>query len=323
MGMASLKFSIVIPLWNKEREIERAINSVLRQNYPNFELIVIDDGSTDKGPMIVSEIKDPRVKLFRQANSGVSCARNRGVQRASGELVAFLDADDAWRPDFLEIILRLREAHLEAGAYATAYEIITEGGDKITPRFHSIPAAPWEGLIPSYFRAALRSSSPIGTSAVAIPKSVFSLVGKFRPGIHLAEDKDLWERIALRFPIAYSTMTGITCYQNSRNRLSKIYYGRMFDRPFINEALEAIARGKVSKTMEKDLQDYVSALQLIIAKKYIAFAGRPDIARKYILASFPRTFRLKIQRFGLYICSLFPGNWTANAYSYFRVLKPK
>ena len=100
------------------------------------EILIIDDGSTDGGGEIVKSIVDPGLRLIRQENQGVSTARNRGIAEAEEELIAFLDADDAWKPRFLEVILNLRRRYPEAGVYATANEIIAPDGSKIIPEFH-------------------------------------------------------------------------------------------------------------------------------------------------------------------------------------------
>ena len=106
--------SVVIPLYNKERYIARAIQSALGQTYGDFELIVVDDGSTDGSVDIVSQFADTRLRLINQANAGVGAARNRGIKDAKYELITFLDADDEWMPDFLETVLELREEFPEA-----------------------------------------------------------------------------------------------------------------------------------------------------------------------------------------------------------------
>lgn len=170
--------SVVIPLYNKEKYIERAIRSVLGQNIQDFEIVVIDDGLIDRGAEIVKAINDSRIKLIQQENRGVSVARNRGISEARADLIAFLDADDAWKSQFLEIILRLRDSYPNAGAYTTAYEMKEPCGSIIKPKFNTIPAPPWEGIIPNYFKYALEDP-PIFTSVTVIPKEVFRLVGDF------------------------------------------------------------------------------------------------------------------------------------------------
>jgi hypothetical protein len=106
---SDLKVSIVIPLYNKARYIERALDSIEAQTFSDFEIIVVDDGSTDDGAVLVSSYPDQRLRLITQSNAGPGAARNAGVAQAQGELIAFLDADDEWLPTFLEESVRLLE----------------------------------------------------------------------------------------------------------------------------------------------------------------------------------------------------------------------
>ena len=99
MNPATPRISVVIPLYNKQAYVERAVASVLQSGYPAHEVIVVDDGSTDEGPRRVSAMGDPRVRVIKQPNAGVSAARNRGISAATGDYVAFLDADDYWTPE--------------------------------------------------------------------------------------------------------------------------------------------------------------------------------------------------------------------------------
>ena len=114
--------SVIIPLYNKVNTVERAVRSVLDQTVSEFELIVVNNGSTDGSEDVVKRIDDPRIILISQPNQGVSMARNKGVAIAKGDYVAFLDADDEWRPTFLETVLRMREKYPDCAVFATAYQ---------------------------------------------------------------------------------------------------------------------------------------------------------------------------------------------------------
>lgn len=209
--------SVIIPLYNKEKHIRRALESVLSQTVQEFEIIVVNDGSTDKGSNIVLEFNDPRIHLINQPNKGVSAARNRGINEARYELVAFLDADDAWKPDFLETILRLKQKHPEAGLFATAYETSHMKTGTVTISYRSVPSEPWEGLLPDFFESML-GQPPVWTSAAALPKHVFKASGYFKEGEVLAEDVDMWCRAALKYPVAFSTRVCATYFLDSENR---------------------------------------------------------------------------------------------------------
>jgi len=100
--VSRLKVSIVIPLYNKALYVERALDSIGAQTFSDFEVIVVDDGSTDNGASVVARYPDPRVRLITQSNAGPGPARNAGIGEAQGEFVAFLDADDEWLSTYLE-----------------------------------------------------------------------------------------------------------------------------------------------------------------------------------------------------------------------------
>ena len=120
--MSGLKVSIVIPLYNKAPYIERALHSIRAQTLSDFEVIVVDDGSTDDGASIVAAYSDPRVRLIRQSNAGPGPARNAGIAEAKGEFIAFLDADDEWLPTYLEENVRsLEETGPELAAITSGY----------------------------------------------------------------------------------------------------------------------------------------------------------------------------------------------------------
>jgi cellulose synthase/poly-beta-1,6-N-acetylglucosamine synthase-like glycosyltransferase len=118
-GLA-MKVSVVIPLYNKARHIARAVQSVRGQTWQDFEIIVVDDGSTDGSGDVVRQIADARFRLITQLNGGECAARNRGIAEAACDVVAFLDADDEWLPAFLETVVALRQRFPDCGMYATA-----------------------------------------------------------------------------------------------------------------------------------------------------------------------------------------------------------
>lgn len=195
------KVSIIIPLYNKAPYIKRALDSVLAQTIQNFEVIVVNDGSQDGGEMIVEKYSDSRIHLINQENRGVSIARNSGVNAARADLVAFLDADDEWLPEFLEEIIALNIKYPNAGMYfSNSWKIRGEES------YCSRPINPEDdGLITNYFRECALRGHRIDTITVAVKKSIFLSLNGFNSEFKIYEDYDLWDRIAYNYPIAYTS----------------------------------------------------------------------------------------------------------------------
>lgn len=250
------EISVIIPLYNKARHIARAIDSVLAQTVQRFEILVIDDGSTDNGGQIVASYPDSRIRLIRQENQGVSEARNRGIVEAQADFLAFLDADDEWGNDHLKVLFRLRRNFPEAGAYSTAYIHVRPGNKRIPVKIKRIPSAPWEGLLPDYFLSASFGEPPVWSSAVAIPKTVFHKVGLFKAGEKMGEDLDMWGRIALRFPIAFSWQ-GVAFYREDATERACVINHIEKELPFVQFVREHFK----SKEIPASVQMYVGELQ--------------------------------------------------------------
>jgi len=195
-----------MPLYNKEREVARAIRSALAQTFTDYELIVVNDGSTDRSVDAVATFNDDRIRLVHQANQGVSAARNRGVSETRAKLVAFLDADDEWLPEFLSTIMRLHTTYGECGVYATSYCIVCGGQPERRAILRRVPADLSEGVLKDYFKVATKSDPPVWSSAVAIRKDVLLDTGGFPVGVIDGEDLLTWARLAERTDVAYCFM---------------------------------------------------------------------------------------------------------------------
>ena len=212
-----MKFSIIIPLYNKAPYIRKALESVFAQTYTDYEVIVLDDGSTDDSCAIADKIvreamgnglwaideetncQSPitnRLMLLKQQNAGVSAARNNGVALAHGDYIAFLDADDWWEPTYLERMAQLIEDYPEAGLYACNYVYYKPGKThvalNIPTGYINYPKAYYEG-----------GAMPVWTGATIIPRAVFDEMGGFPVGIKLGEDFLLWAKTAMHYPVAF------------------------------------------------------------------------------------------------------------------------
>lgn len=196
--------SVIMPLYNKELYVERAVRSALSQSFGDFELIVVNDGSTDKGPEIIRGIKDPRIRIVDQINAGISAARNRGIQEAQADLIAFLDADDEWLLNFLETILKLRSSYPQCDVFATMYTYNDGVGNCRLPKVKGLTGNFQEGLLINYFGIAACSDPPLWTSAVSVTKKALNSIGGFPAGLNSGEDLLTWARLAVKYSIAYS-----------------------------------------------------------------------------------------------------------------------
>lgn len=195
-----MRFSVIIPLFNKGPYVKRALKSVINQTYTDFEVIVIDDGSTDdsfnatKELLVTSNIE---YQLIHQKNSGVSTARNNGVDASQGDYICFLDADDWWAPTFLERMNWLIKECPEAGIYGTNYYYVKNGKQRICVTTAET------GYIDYCKVYAEKLQMPLWTGAVCIPRGIFDEMGGFKPHLKLGEDFDLWIRIALEYKVAF------------------------------------------------------------------------------------------------------------------------
>jgi glycosyltransferase involved in cell wall biosynthesis len=195
-----MDISVVIPLYNKADYIVRAIESVVQQTYTVREIIVVDDGSTDEGASRVQKLGYANVNVIRQSNHGVSHARNTGVDLASSEFIAFLDADDYWYPDFIQSIKELHSIYPGANLLCTGYEFGTSKGNKLA--INSYFKTP-HGVISDYFQACCNEDLPITASSVCLNKASLVDIGLFPEGLNLGEDQVVWAKMACAGSIAY------------------------------------------------------------------------------------------------------------------------
>jgi len=195
--------SIVIPLYNKEKQIAHTLQSVFNQTFQDYEIVIVNDGSTDNSVEIVKQIKDSRIRLIEQSNQGVSVARNTGIKEAKYDYVALLDADDEWKPTYLETQVDLINSFPKCSVYACGYEF--KQRDTIKPLIlKKMPFEGEKGILDNYFEVASCSHPPLWTSAVVVQKEAFLSIRGFPVGIKSGEDLLTWARLAVKYKIAYS-----------------------------------------------------------------------------------------------------------------------
>lgn len=184
--------SVVVPLYNKERHIRQCLASALEQSGVEFEIVVVDDGSTDGSAALVESVGDPRLRLVRQANGGVSRARNTGLAAARAPLVAFLDADDWWLPGHLAQLVALAADHPACDLFASAF-VSSDG-----PGAESRDAAPRYLDWPAFLECMLQGQDPVWTSAILARRAPLLEEGGFMVGANHGEDVAVWLRLARR-----------------------------------------------------------------------------------------------------------------------------
>ena len=195
-----MKFSIIIPLYNKAPYIRKALETVCAQTYRDYEIIVVNDGSTDDSALVAESYLQHAegicYTIISQDNAGVATARNRGVKHASGQYMAFLDADDWWEPDYLARMAELIADYPQAGVYGCNYVYYKPGKTRVALNiptgYINYPKAYYEG-----------SAMPIWTGATIMPKTVLEELGGFPLGIKLGEDFLLWAKTALHYKVAF------------------------------------------------------------------------------------------------------------------------
>lgn len=218
------KFSVIIPLYNKEKSILKTINSVFNQLYTDFEIIVVNDGSTDNSFKEITKIKHDKLIAFNNTNKGVSEARNFAMQQANGDYFAFLDADDVWEKNHLLNLNNLISSFPNCGLYCCNYNFDYGNNNIISTQFPSLPKdLNWQGIVPDYFLASLKYRIA-WTSAVAIPKDIINSIGFFDNKITLGagEDTDYWTRIALKRTVAFTKKISVSYNISAENRISNI-----------------------------------------------------------------------------------------------------
>ncbi len=262
-------FTVVIPLYNKEKYIKRTLNSVLKQTFTNFEIVIVDDGSTDKSCEIVEAINDPRIRLIRQENGGPSKARNRGILEAKGEFIAFLDADDEWLPEKLE---KHHEFHKENQNIVWSCSAFQASGGKREEHISYTKNGVIEDALD-----AIMDGMTITSSTAVIKKSVFDndrLL--FNEAFKRSEDREVWYKVACHYyHIGYLPESLSTVYVNTLGSLNATGLGEG-DFSFLS----------MSKRIEKEL----SPLDVEKKKRFLAYLQHHTTSRMLTIWGWRHSF---------------------------------
>lgn len=295
--MAPPKVSVIIPTYNYGRFLPRALESVLSQTYTDYEIIVVDDGSTDETYQVVAEYKN-KVKYLTKENGGVATARNVGIQVANGNYIAFLDADDAWVPHKLAIQVEYLDNNPEFGmVYADMAHYVS--GRKVHDAY--LCERGYKHIAQGWIFKNLLSECFIFTPTVLVRKSCFDVVGLHDPKLRTCQDIDMWLRIAEQYQIGFIDQPLAVRHDHSHNSTKNWdnYLGnpiRMFKKleaTQTDESMRAIIQNRL-KDMYFDLgwHQFCSG-EMIDSRKSMRESWRrgrasSDVGKYYILSFFPQ-----------------------------------
>lgn len=199
--------SVVIPLYNKEKVLCKTLDSVLRQDMEEYEIVIVNDGSTDNSRMVLNdyclknEKNASKITIIDQPNAGVSTARNTGIENAKYDYIAFLDADDLWDNNYLSRMRSLIEKFPQCAVFASLYKLVYDNHLEVQTLQDAIFSGK-DGILNDYF-LIVASKHPFCASSVVVRKTALKDVGMFPVGIKFGEDLIVWAKLATSFQIAY------------------------------------------------------------------------------------------------------------------------
>jgi glycosyltransferase involved in cell wall biosynthesis len=272
-------FSIVIPLYEKAHQVSTTLASVRAQSFPDFELIIVDDGSRDDSVGVVREYlrQHPdlaaRSHLILQSHAGVSAARNKGIHESKFDWIAFLDADDTWSPDYLLTQARLAKKYPSADVLAVAYGFYLGNGQYRPAKFSRLPFEGPDGLLDNYFDVAARSNPPLSSISTIVKKKSLITIGGFPEGVSSGEDLLTWARLALICNIAFNKMQLAVFNQDPANFNHDQKTRMPAENDLVGENLKAMLHSHPSIS---GLRQYVGLWYKMRAHIYISYAMRRE-----------------------------------------------
>ena len=270
-----MKFSVIIPIYNKADTIADAIASVYSQTIDDYEIVAVDDGSKDALIEALADLRSPKLRLIHQENGGVSVARNTGLSYAKGEYICFLDADDLWKPNHLEVLHNLIEKYPDAHAFVTSHEIVTPDGEVI----HSSESL--RGYKDDFetddFLGLLNktSYSVVHTNSVCAKREMMMLEGiRFEPGVRIGEDTDVWYRLGLKYKMAISKAE-TTVYRREYSTATKKSF-HIQNWIFCTREATILSDSKISDDVKASLIHLIDRYKMTCSREYMLEGNRKE-----------------------------------------------
>ena len=252
----------------------------MSQTVPVFEIIVVDDGSTDQGGWIVREKQYGNVRVIRQKNQGVSAARNRGIIEAVGDYIAFIDADDIWAPHFLAELEMLIRSFPEANFFATGYQKKLANDEYISPKLSSRLCQTQPHILDNYFEVVGLGDLPFTASSFAINRQLIERCGFFPEGEPMGEDQWFFSAAALNGKIAYSPRV-LSYYQIQAENRACVDNLPREECPFSKRLMATATVDIVEESLRQDILRYTAAHLLHLAKVNARF-GQYKVALSFL-----------------------------------------
>ncbi len=256
------KVTVIIPTYNAIAYLPSTVDSVIQQTFTDFEVLIVDDGSTDETVEWVSKLVDPRVRLISQANQGVAVARNQGIASAQGEYVAFLDADDLWEPTKLEKQVKCLDENPQVGLVNTSIVNIDEQGKPLG----AVNASDVEGNVLKYI---VEENLILCGSAPMVRRSCLEAVQGFDQQLMSAEDWDLWIRLSARYDFAVVREPLVLYRQHLNSKSNNI-------ERHLKHRLKVI--DKTFETVAKNLQPFKNRA---LGRAYLSVAWKLLVQKDY------------------------------------------
>lgn len=303
-----ISISVVIPLYNKAKYIERALQSVVNQTMQPSEIIIVDDGSTDDSvgrvQAFIKSNPTVAIQLNQQVNQGPSVARNHGVDLAQSQWVALLDADDFWLEGHLAQFATGIQSAPQCSVFANGYRFGYASGD-IPACFNTHSA----GELTDYFAACAHAALPMTSSSVLIKRELYLALGGMNPGWRTGEDQDLWSRLAVHTKIYFCPTVSAVYWVGERagQNSNEGYLHRIVEPPpHLDTYFSLLQRNDITDDLKRSIA-YLAYLTVLNCVKHNAMAGNKEKIWRLLQQHWAlKPYRYHCYTLAAYLCCILP-----------------